>query len=298
MLAFQDAKFTSTVWPARFLDTTLNYPSESDLEILLESYGVTVKIRASDAELLSEAVETARKALVGRVKILEKADAEHTFGFSSDETGTLFLFHNGEQISFDPRRKLFFKFFNSMLRIAVAEYARDTVFVHAGVVGWKGKAIIIPANSFAGKTTLVAELVKNGAVYYSDEYAVLDESGLVHPFPRDLSIRDKAFSEREVPVSELGGTTGTEPIPVGAVILTAYEEDGQWEPERVTAGQGIMEMIPHTIPRNFNTKFSLKVLNTAISDAIILKSPRGDARDLAINLLSFFDDLTNVAEIA
>ena len=175
-----------------------------------------------------------------------------------------------------------------MLRIAVAEYARDSVFIHAGVVGWKGKAIIIPANSFAGKTTLVTELVRNGAEYYSDEYAVLDESGLVHPFPRDLSIRDRAFNEVDVPVAEFGGVTGTEPIAVGAVVITEFKGDGTWEPVRLTAGQGILEVIPHTIPRNFNTKFSLKVLNTALSDAIILKSPRGEASDLALNLLSFF----------
>jgi len=270
------------------LNKTLNSSRALDREILLESYGVTVRLEASDSDLFSETEETARKALVDRVKILENAEPEHVFRVSSDETGTLFLFHNGEQISFDTSRKRFFKFFNSMLRIAVAEYARDCVFIHAGVVGWKDKAIIIPANSFAGKTTLVSELVRNGATYYSDEYAVLDENGLVHPFPRDLSIRDEGFKEREAPVTEFGGITGTEPIPVGAVIITEFVEGGEWDPVSLTVGQGIMEVIPHTIPRNFNTQFSLKVLNTAVSDAIILKSPRGDASDLAIKLLSFY----------
>ena len=270
------------------LNKTLNYPRALEREILLESYGVAIRLEASDSDLFSEAEQTARKALVGRVKILESAEPEHVFGFSSDDAGTLYLFHNGEQISSDSSRKRFFKFFNSMLRIAVAEYARDLVFIHAGVVGWNGKAIIIPANSFAGKTTLVSELVRNGATYYSDEYAVLDESGLVHPFPRDLSIRDEAFNERDAPVAEFGGIAGTEPLPVGAVIITEFVKGGQWDPVRLTVGQGILEVIPHTIPRNFNTKFALKVLNTAVSDAIILKSPRGDASDLAIKLLSFY----------
>ncbi|MEP7147984.1 MAG: hypothetical protein ABI857_03805, partial [Acidobacteriota bacterium] len=146
-----------------------------------------VKLESTNADLLRDAEKTARKALLDRLQILETKEAEHTFGFASDESGTLFLFQNGEQISFDSFRIRFFKFFNSMLRIVVAEHARDCVFIHAGVVGWKGKAIVIPANSFQGKTTLVAELVKNGAEYYSDEYAILDEKGLVHPFPRDLS---------------------------------------------------------------------------------------------------------------
>ena len=266
----------------------MNQPRVLDRSILLESYGVTVRIEASDANLLSEALETARKALVGRVKILESAEAEHVFGFSSDESGTIFLFRNGAELGSDTSRRRFFRFFNSMLRIAVAEYAPENVFIHAGVVGWKGKAIIVPANSFAGKTSLVTELVKNGAAYYSDEYAVLDEQGLVHPFPRDLSVRDESFNEVDVPVTDFGGVVGTEPIPVGAVIITEFKGDGIWDPVKLTAGQGIMEVIPHTIPRNFNTKFSLKVLNTALSDAIILKSPRGEARDIALNLLSYF----------
>ncbi len=266
----------------------MKYSSAYSGEIVFESYGVRVKIQATEPELLEEAERTARKALLDRLKILESKEAEHTFGFASDDEGTRFLFLDGEQVSYDKSRYRFYKFFNSILRVVVAEHAQGKVFIHAGTVGWNGKAIIIPANSFQGKTTLVAELVKIGAEYYSDEYAVLDEDGLVHPFPRDLSVRDAHFRERDVPVEALGGKIGREPIPVGAVLLTGYEPGAEWKPERLTIGQGIMEIIPHTIPRVFNTKFSLKVLNTALRDAIILKGSRGDAAELAIKLLSFF----------
>ena len=253
-------------------------------------------IAADDPELFKSAEETARKALVDRIRILESSDAEHSFRFKSDRNGTLFLFQNGELVSFDDSRTRFFKFFNSVLRIVVAEHAPDKVFIHAGVVARNGKAIVIPANSFAGKTTLVAELVKNGAEYYSDEYAVVDAAGLVHPFPRDLSIRDSSFLEKDVSVETIGGRIGAVPVPIGAVLLTDYDEKAEWNPRRLTMGQGIIEMIPHTIGRNFNTEFSLKVLNSAASDAIILKGPRGDARDFAIDFLSFFDNLTNLAK--
>src|SRR6266536_3494305 len=67
--------------------------------------------------------------------------------------------------------------FESNLQLTVAEHARHRVFVHAGVVGWQGNAILIPGLSHSGKTTLVDQLVRAGATYYSDEYAVLDESG-------------------------------------------------------------------------------------------------------------------------
>src|SRR5262249_38532870 len=54
----------------------------------------------------------------------------------------------------------------------VANNAHNRVFVHAGVVGWQGRAILIPGKSYSGKSTLVAALLRCGATYYSDEFAV------------------------------------------------------------------------------------------------------------------------------
>ena len=267
---------------------------------VLESYGVRVRITASDAGLLADAEQMARRALVGYMSIVETDDAEHSFGVTLGSDGRIYLTHDGEQVSYDRSRERFFKFFDSLLRIVIAEHALDRVFIHAGVVGWKGKAIIIPANSFRGKTTLVTALVMAGAEYYSDEYAVLDENGLVHPFPREMSVRfteNGTVKEKNVAVESLGGRIGTEPIPVGMLLLAEYDEDAVWNPQALTPGQGIIEVIPHTIPRNFNPAFSLKVLNTAISDAIILKSPRGEAVETATELLSFFDNSAVIAEI-
>ena len=67
----------------------------------------------------------------------------------------------------------------------VAEQASRRVFVHAGAVGWNGRAIVLPGQTRSGKTTLVAALVRAGATYYSDEYAVIDTQG------RSIRIRDR-----------------------------------------------------------------------------------------------------------
>jgi len=276
------------------LENGLRFSHSPELEFVLESYGVRVKIQASNKRLLSEAEQVAKRALVDRVQIVKAREADHTFGIFGDPDETLHLVLAGEQVSYDTLPDRFFKFFDSILRITVAEHAKDRVFIHAGVVGWKGKAIMIPANSFCGKTTLVAQLVKNGATYYSDEYAILDATGLVHAFPRDLSMRYFAGTvvERAVTVEELGGVVGSTPLPVGLVLLTEYAENAEWKPETLTRGQGMMEVIPHTIPRKYDPEFSLKVLNTAVSDAIIVKSFRGEAAEFAIKLLSFFDSIT------
>src|SRR4051794_20574153 len=66
---------------------------------------------------------------------------------------------------------------------------------------------VIPRVSHSGKTTLVAALVRAGATYYSDEYAVFDAQGSVHPYARPLGIRDgNGDRPRRCPVQELGGT--------------------------------------------------------------------------------------------
>jgi hypothetical protein len=77
----------------------------------------------------------------------------------------------------------------SDLELWVAEHARRHVFVHAGCVVVDGRAILMPGRSMSGKTSLTAALIRAGASYWSDEYAVLDSRGSVRPYPRRLAIR-------------------------------------------------------------------------------------------------------------
>lgn len=298
-VSFAGHNASSGAFSRLMFEKNLIFSQASKFEFVLESYGVRVRVQSSSRQLLHVAEQTARKALLDRLEVVENIEAEHTFGIFADASETLYLVRNGEQVSSDSSHPRFFRFFDSLLRITIAEHAVDRVFIHAGVVGCRGKAIVLPANSFCGKTTLVAELVRNGAEYYSDEYAILDPSGLVHPFPRDLSVRyiNGEMREKQVPLGELGGVQGSVPIPVGLVLLTEYHENAAWNPERLTVGQGMMEVIPHTIPRIFNPEFSLKVLNTSLRDAIILKSSRGDATNFAIELMSFFDNFIDLARI-
>lgn len=269
-----------------------------DREFNFESYGVRVKVESDSQELLSKARQTVIAAFINRAVFIETVNtsAEHTFGIAFDGTN-YFLFKNGQQLSYGESERVFFKYLNSILRIEVAEYAESKVFLHAGVVGWKGKAIVIPASSFQGKTTLTAELVRNGADYYSDEYAILDNRGYVHPFPRKLSMRFGTTREKEVTVEELGGKSGGDPIQVGMVLLTGFEKGAMWEPTVLSPGKGIIEIIPHTIPIRQNPEFSLKVLDLVARRAIIVKSPRGDAKKFAKFLLAFFDNHINLVKM-
>src|SRR5262249_9105581 len=63
---------------------------------------------------------------------------------------------------------------------AVVRKQTDFAVVHSGVVAHGGRAILLPGPTSTGKSTLVAELVRRGAAYFSDEYALLDAEGRVH----------------------------------------------------------------------------------------------------------------------
>src|SRR5262249_31989758 len=75
------------------------------------------------------------------------------------------------------------------VHLTIGEHAWSGIFVRGGFVGWPGRAPLIPGRTHTGKSTLVAALVRAGATYFSDEYAVLDPRGLVHAHLRPLSLR-------------------------------------------------------------------------------------------------------------
>ena len=270
----------------------------SNFDLVFEAFGVKVRMESDRPELLELGMEVASTALIKRLEIIEnKTDAvDHTFGVYRDSEGKLFFTNEGQPSGPLEKEIYFRRLLNTMIRVHVAEKAREWVFIHAGVVGWRGKAIILPAASRAGKTTLVSELIRLGADYYSDEYAVINPSGLVHPYERDLSVRTPG-SEIQIPVppAEFGAEIGSHPIPVGLVVLTKFENEAEFRPEKLSMGIGIMETVPEVIPIRYSTDFSLKVLNTAFSRAIIIKSLRGEAQTAARSILSYFDDNLDLA---
>ncbi|HUS12055.1 MAG TPA: hypothetical protein VMZ30_16440, partial [Pyrinomonadaceae bacterium] len=212
----------------------------------LKSYGVRIGIRSNDPAALDRVCRhlpsewtNVTSPVVDRVySILIGAGGSRV---NARRLNLLYGDHERLARSFDL--DLLFETFESDLRLFVAELATHRVFVHAGVVGWKGQAIVIPGRSYSGKSTLVAELVRAGATYYSDEYAVLDSRGRVHPFSKPLELRDEGdFTQRKVTVAELGGHSGRKPLPVGLVLMTRFRSGARWRPRKLTPGKGVLEM--------------------------------------------------------
>ncbi len=166
----------------------------------------------------------------------------------------------------------------------------NRLFVHAGAVGWNGRAIVLPGDSFAGKSTLVAALLKKGAGYLSDEMAVLDSEGLVHPFPRQLSIREEgALLGRRCRVEEFGGVTEHHPLPIGIVAFLQYERGNTWQVSELSPGEGAMEFLRHAGRPSFKAALCLHAASSAVSHAQILSGVRGDADQAADRLIELVE---------
>jgi hypothetical protein len=127
---------------------------------------------------------------------------------------------------------------------AVVGRIREFVAVHAGVVGIGGKALLLPGPTHAGKSTLVAELVARGATYFSDEYAVIDVIGAVHPYPRPLLLRKSGVQEQLPSLAE--GLVARDAAPMGWVIDIRYERESEWRVQAVPQSEGLLVLLRNT----------------------------------------------------
>jgi hypothetical protein len=175
----------------------------------------------------------------------------------------------------------------SDLELWVAEHARRHVFVHAGCVSLDGRAIVLPGRSMSGKSSLTAALVRAGADYYSDEYAVLDHRGVVRPYPRKLAIRPTdGGAARRVDVGELGGKSGRGPASVAMVAVLNYDVEIGWQPEPLTRGQAMIRLFDNMVAARSRPRAGLSALEGATLDARTFAGTRGDADETAALLLN------------
>jgi hypothetical protein len=254
------------------------------------AYGVRVGVRVSDAATLARVAERlppgwkpSASQTVSKLYSLVSGGVE-----SGGRVRRFRLLYTGARLAgrtLDEETIL--RVFESDLQLYVAERAPRRVFVHAGVVGWKGQAIVIPGRSLSGKTTLVAELVRAGAVYYSDEYAVLDAEGRVHPYARPLAVREGAgLAQTRRTVEEFGGRAGRKALPVGLVVVSRYEQGGRWRPRRLSPGEGVLEMLANTVSARRAPARALTALSEVAARTVILAGARGEASHAAESILS------------
>ncbi len=253
------------------------------------SYGVRVGVRVNDAAILPDVIARLPPAW----KPSPASVVDHLYsligGGAKEDSKVRRLnlaYWNLLRIARSPKFDEVLDAFESHVQLTVAEHAPRRVFVHAGVVGWNGRAIVIPGLSHSGKTTLVHQLVRAGATYYSDEYAVLDARGRVHPYARPLGMRTPNSPEtKKVSAEEIGVPIGTKPLRIGLVLSTSFKKGARFRPRELSRGQGVLELLANTVSARTQPRLALDALPKALESAQVLKGARGEASEIADSIL-------------
>lgn len=262
-------------------------PATCGAGFAMEAYGIRIAVRANAAEVLRRVPDflppgwrPVRARVVQRIYsfVVPRRRGLHTL---YRDTSAL-----AQQSTLDDT----LDGFETDLRLFVAERAPRHVFLHAGVVGWRGHAILLPGSSMSGKSRLVAELIRAGATYYSDEYAVLDATGRVHAYPRPLSLRRDGLPRFEFdPTEPLGGQRRRRPLPVALVVLASYRPGARWRPRSLTAGAGALALLDHAVAARHAPARVLSALGEVAKGARFLTGPRGEADETARLILARLD---------
>jgi hypothetical protein len=270
-----------------FSDKTAPY------QIPFEAYGIHVRICTNSPELL----ERIKPMLPPGWTRRPRSSTQKRLGLLEEDNGIYSMYSDAICIHDSPGKEYALMMMDAQIQAYVALESPNFIFVHAGVVGDGDRAIVLPGSTFSGKSTLVRALLAAGAVYYSDEYAAIDEAGLVHPYPVALSVRpsnggpqpsaaDPESAWVSYPAEQLGAVTGSEPLPIGVVAVTRYRPGTDWQPLELSAGAGALAMLEHTVPAQTRPKQALRVLTKAVNGALVLEGKRGEAEEVADLLLT------------
>ncbi len=157
--------------------------------------------------------------------------------------------------------------------------------VHAGAVGWAGRGLLLPGGTHAGKSSLVAELLRRGATYYSDEYALIDGEGRLHAYPRPLLLRDGSPEQVAVTAEACGAATGKAPAAVGWILALAYRSESEWDVAAVPQSEGLLTLLRNTPHVLAESPELLGVFGRAVAGARCYRGFRPDTRVAADEIL-------------
>jgi hypothetical protein len=144
---------------------------------------------------------------------------------------------------------------------SVPEYVRDFVLLHAGVVARDGGALLLPARTASGKSSVTLGLLDAGWSYLSDDIGALDPVTMrIYPVPKRIKLIPDALAsfpgleermgDRQLPVRQWErfvrpedvGAKLAEPTPVRWIVFPSDEFDGTARLEPMSKAESVEAM--------------------------------------------------------
>lgn len=187
----------------------------------------------------------------------------------------------------------------------------ELCILHAAAAEHRGLAVVLPAPMEAGKTTLVAGLVRAGLRYLTDEAAAIDPCRLlVQPFPKALSLDPGSWevladlrpavddavaryvrAQWQVPPDAIRSHAVAPATPVRAVVAPRYVEGAATRFEPITRAEALQLLVRSTFRFPDHGRRNFETLAHVVRQSACYRLVVGDlcfACDLVIDML---DDL-------
>lgn len=195
------------------------------------------------------------------------------------------LYRNDCFVASAPRAEQLLRDLIDCLDRGFVQGVRNLSAVHAGAVLLGGRALLFPGGSHAGKSSLVAELLRQGAICFSDEYALIDSEGLVHAYPRPLLLRNGGSEQTAVLPFELNARVASSPSKVGWILSLQYEADGSWNIKEVSQSQGLLSLLQNTPHVLADSPHIVGSFHRAVAGARCFEGQRGDWSDAVTRIM-------------
>ncbi len=157
--------------------------------------------------------------------------------------------------------------------------------VHAGAILIGGRGMLLPGGTHAGKSSLVGELLRRGARYFSDEYALIDSAGLVHSYPRPLLMRNGTPKQLPVLPEECNSSVAEAPAPVRWILSLEYHAGGSWSVTEVPQSMAMMALLQNTPHALADAPEMVRSFERAVAGAACLAGRRGEVSDAVDHIL-------------
>lgn len=152
----------------------------------------------------------------------------------------------------------------------VADKSENLHCLHAACVAKNDKAIVVPANSGAGKSTFTTWLAANDFDYLTDELILIDDEGRLDAIARPIQIKShglgaidhlikepslvqKGKFANALPIECLGGNRAEGEQHLGLFIFPKYEKGSDFSFRQLSSAEaGMRLMANHVNARNLD----------------------------------------------
>ena len=159
--------------------------------------------------------------------------------------------------------------------------------IHAGAVLVGDQALLFPGSSHSGKSSLVAEFLRRGAACLSDEYALIDSEGWVHPYPRVLLVRDGGPAQTPVLPRECNelSSVASAAAHVAGILALRYDSAKRWDVAPVPQSEALLLLLQNTPHVLADRPQMVEPFSRAVAGAKCYAGSRGEAADAVDQIL-------------